>query len=64
MLTFLNMLLHYITLLCMNIEWMKKKWKNKSLRTCFTCMSPGVCLKVVRPRELSLTRLAFEGFNS
>lgn len=47
-----------------NIKWMKKKWKNKSLRTCFTCMSPGVCLKVVRPRELSLTRLALEGFNS
>lgn len=34
------------------------------LLACFTCMSPGVCLKVVRPRELSLTRLAFEGFNS
>lgn len=34
------------------------------LRTCFTCMSPGVGLKVVRPRELSLTRLALEGFNS
>lgn len=36
----------------------------KRLLACFTCMSPGVCLKVVRPRELSLTRLAFERFNS
>lgn len=36
----------------------------KRLLACFTCMSPGVCLKVVRPRELSLTRLAFERFYS
>lgn len=37
---------------------------KKSLRTCFTCMSPGVGLQVVRPGEFSLTSFTLEWFHT
>lgn len=43
-------------------ERIMKKWKG--LRTCFTCMCPGVGLKVVWPWELSLTGFALEWLNA
>jgi len=43
-------------------EQIMKKWKG--LRTCFTCMCPGVGLKMVWPWELSLTGFALEWLNA
>lgn len=37
---------------------------KKSLRTCFTCMSPGMSLQVIRSGELSLTGFTLEGFHT
>lgn len=43
-------------------ERIMKKWKG--LRTCFTCMCPGVGLKVVWPWKLSLTGFTLEWLNA
>jgi len=37
---------------------------NKSLRTCFTCMSPGMSLQMIRSGELSLTGFTLEGLHT
>jgi hypothetical protein len=37
---------------------------KKSLRTCFTCMSPGVGLQMVGPGKLSLTSFTLEWFHT
>ncbi len=41
-----------------------EKLKKKGLRTCFTCMSPSVGLKMVWARKLSLTCLTLKGFDA